>query len=446
MMKKLILMILFMAVTGIRPGFAQQIKKLTLKTAINLAVRQNRLLKISHDQVRENEFKLKSARSQYFPRLTADGTYSYSTNIPILTVDQGAFGALPGNISLPPANFTVLQGDHLSYTAKATLYQPITQLMKVAIGDHVAKTNLQIQKTKLSQAELKIRLGVEKLYLGILLEQKKKREAKIKLELAKSKLKDAQTALEAGNTLNVSTIGLRADVLDKQQDVLKAQNKIDDYLYNLKQMLGQPSNQNIELKSYNVILDNSLQPISYFISKAKSRNPEIRLAQQTLRKADDGVKASRRNYIPDLGAFAQVQVQKGIPITPRENAIVGVNLKWNLFEFGKKRDLVQQRKLQREEAGLGLAQKRDDITGKVERLYRKVKRAELMIETAQKAVDLRKEEVRIQKNATNAGLKLETILLEAQSKLAKAEVDLLAAELNYKISLSELYIETGTFK
>jgi outer membrane protein TolC len=44
-----------------------------------------------------------------------------------------------------------------------------------------------------------------------------------------------------------------------------------------------------------------------------------------------------------------------------------------------------------------------------------------------------------------AGLNLEQDMLEAQAEMAKAEADLLAARLNYKITFSELKILIGEY-
>jgi outer membrane protein TolC len=60
-------------------------------------------------------------------------------------------------------------------------------------------------------------------------------------------------------------------------------------------------------------------------------------------------------------------------------------------------------------------------------------------------VEYRREDLKIQNDRRNSGLNLESDLLTAKAAMAKSESDYFAAQLNYRISLSELKILTGTY-
>ncbi len=66
-----------------------------------------------------------------------------------------------------------------------------------------------------------------------------------------------------------------------------------------------------------------------------------------------------------------------------------------------------------------------------------------MIAVARKAVTYRKEALKVQSDKQVAGLNLKEDLLNTQSQLAKSEADLYAAQLSYRIALSDLRILTG---
>jgi outer membrane protein TolC len=60
-------------------------------------------------------------------------------------------------------------------------------------------------------------------------------------------------------------------------------------------------------------------------------------------------------------------------------------------------------------------------------------------------VDYRREDLKIQNDRRTSGLNLESDLLTAKAAMAKAESDYYAAQLNYRIALSDLHILTGNY-
>ena len=66
-----------------------------------------------------------------------------------------------------------------------------------------------------------------------------------------------------------------------------------------------------------------------------------------------------------------------------------------------------------------------------------------MIAVARKAVTYRKEALKVQSDKQVAGLNLKEDLLNTQSQLAKSEADFYAAQLSYRLALSDLRILTG---
>jgi len=75
---------------------AGETRRLTLAEAVQLAVQQNRGLKISRLKVKENEYKKDAARSDYFPTITNQSNALHITELQALTVPQGAFGTVSG--------------------------------------------------------------------------------------------------------------------------------------------------------------------------------------------------------------------------------------------------------------------------------------------------------------------------------------------------------------
>ena len=92
-----------------------------------------------------------------------------------------------------------------------------------------------------------------------------------------------------------------------------------------------------------------------------------------------------------------------------------------------------------------LANTKEQVNKEISKSYRKLKLSEELISVAKKVADYRKEDLRIQNDRRKSGLNLESDLLTAKAAMAKAESDYYAAQLNYRIALTELKILKGNY-
>jgi len=71
-------------------------RRLTLEEAVQLAVQQNRSLKIARLKVKENEYRKEAARSDYFPTITNQSNALHISELQALNVPPGVFGTVSG--------------------------------------------------------------------------------------------------------------------------------------------------------------------------------------------------------------------------------------------------------------------------------------------------------------------------------------------------------------
>jgi outer membrane protein TolC len=111
---------------GIASAQGNAAMELTLSQAIDLALKQNRSLKMAQLSVVDSEQKKKIARASYFPRINNQSTAFHVTELQQLVIPEGALGV--GN----PAKTAVIgQGTVTAYTSGTGLSQPFTQMFKI---------------------------------------------------------------------------------------------------------------------------------------------------------------------------------------------------------------------------------------------------------------------------------------------------------------------------
>lgn len=428
---------------------AQDIKNINLEEAAGLALRNNHLLSIRKLQVEEKQQKVNEDRVKYLPVIGIGGSYQYNSSLPGMTIEQGRFGQLPlGALLIPlPAIDEVFElGKHNVYNAGITVYQPITQLGKISAGVQYSKTEKLIAESEETKAQMQIRQGVEKLFFGLLILQKQIEEAGIKVQMARMKLKDVESALAAGKTTESGVYGLSASAADEEQNLLKLRIQYDDYSSDLIQLCGlDPGITLMPVPVASEDIAGVLISLDTSLAIAGKSNNDLRLAALNKTKADYSIRASKFSYLPDLGILGGYTYQEGTDIYPKNNAYIGASLKWNLNDVLSNRMVQKQRVFLRQQAEESLLNTREQVNRDIAKAYRRLKQSGELIKVAEKVAEYRKADLKVQADRRTSGLNLEADLLTAKAAMAKAEADVYAAQLNYRIALSELKILTGSF-
>jgi outer membrane protein TolC len=190
------------------------VMQLTLPQAIDLALKQNRVVKLAQLDVAENEQKKKIAQADYFPRLKNESTVIHLTELQQLVIPAGSL-EVPGIAGPVPSTTAVIgQGEFTAYTSGTGLSQPLTQMFKVHQVNRAATADILSANERLKAAENDVALKVSQLYYGILIAQLKGEAAKAEAEAAQVKLQESTSSVEQGNALEVVALESRAATLD----------------------------------------------------------------------------------------------------------------------------------------------------------------------------------------------------------------------------------------
>jgi outer membrane protein TolC len=424
---------------------AQSIRSYSLEQLKDAALKNNHTLAIKEWQVKEKQAKFKEDEIKRYPSATLNGNYQYNFNIGELTIPAGTIGELelsPGNSVLLPnvdKKFTI--GEHNNYNVGVTAYQPITQQAKIKTLLEIDKIDVQLTEKDRLKISLQVKQAIDRLYYGTLIAKKQLEEAEAKLALAKSKLTDVENALQAGKTVTADEAGLQANIANEEQNIIKFNFQIQDYMGDLMTLTG------INADSLNLEeVEPTTQPLNLvdeYKNVATNSNTDLQTANLTKSKAELGIKAAKQSNRPDFGLMAGYAYQYGNPVLPSNNPFVGVNLKWELKDIFSNKHVISQRKLQLKQAQENIINTQEQVSNDIEKVYRKLNHTQVLITAAQKTVVYRKEELKIQEDKKAAGLNVQTDLLNAKSLLAKAEADMYSAQLSYMISLSDLKLLTG---
>ena len=416
---------------------AAEVKRLTMTEAVDLALKQNRMVKIARLQVEEDQQKKTGAKSLYFPTLKNESNLLHISELQNIILPTGSFGQIPGAGPFPTRDLAIDQGKLTFLTSGTSLAQPLTQLLRIKQENKIAQAEVATSQSEVRKAELEVTLKVHEMYYTLLVAELNRRAAEQELGYAEVDLQESSDDVKNGSALRVAEVGSRARLLESKHSLLTVELQIADLNSQFNDLLGLPLDTKLEVEPA-VKTDVVLPGKDECVRMAWAGNPEIRSAEETVRKADAAVGAARTKFIPDITAFARYSYQNGVPFLVHNFGTVGVNLTYDLFDFGRRRAEVRQQEAQLRKAEENLERLKDEVAVQVDQTYNKLQRTKNMVEVAQQLVDLRSESERLASNQFRQGAVLVSERRKAGAEVYKAQADLLQANLAYVLARVEL--------
>ena len=118
-------------------GGAAPSRHITLREAVQLALKHNHNVRIAQYGVDEKQHAKEAAKSSYFPSLRNDTSFMRLTDTQLVQIKEGSLSA-PGGTPIPPVNTIINQGGRNLTTSGTQITQPLTSLLKVKQANEIA--------------------------------------------------------------------------------------------------------------------------------------------------------------------------------------------------------------------------------------------------------------------------------------------------------------------
>jgi outer membrane protein TolC len=423
-------------------GLAADTVTLTLPEAVKMALAHNRTIKLARLKVQEQEQNKAGAKADYFPRLKNESSFVHWTSLQNIYIPGGAFGAAPNVGLIPPQNTLIYQGNPNTETIGTSLTQPLTPLIRIRQENRIAASEVAASGDDVRRVENEIAVKVHEVYYGILAAQLQKQAAEQDRAYSRALLSEAQQGLRDGSALNVDVLNGQAGLLQSEQLLLTIDLQLSDLNAELNDLLGLPLDTRLALTPAQVNAPADLSR-EEMLRVAFATNPSITSAMESVEQAKAAVTSAKSAYIPDISVFARQSYQNGVPFFPRNFGTFGVQMNYDVFDFGKRRAAIRQREAQLAEAQENVERLKQAVAVDIEQRANKVEQTRKMLEVASEVVTLRTESERISENQLKQGVMLVSSRRQASAKTYQAQADLLQAQLAYMLAQAELQQTIG---
>lgn len=419
---------------------AQEIKKITLQEAFDLATQNSNQLQLDSLKIQALDIKRKQTQNAMLPVVGINASYTRLSN-----------NIQPFQIPFNGANFTLNPQILNQYNNRVYVQQPIFQGLKnwntlKAIQQQKLATSLDKDKDQQD-----IKLNVIQTYYNLYKWQQTKNVLDSNITQTQIRVDDVAKFKNAGLALNNDV--MRAELQKTNLLVNKAdvESAIEFYNFNLCILLGISTDTKLEVQTPDVVNEASTT-IQSLLASSYAERSELKAQDYRTKAADYQIKASKSAYMPTISAIGNGYYnnpnQRIFPQEAKFKATwdVGVSLSWNIMQLYTARAVVGDAKNQKAQLQQATQQIKDGISMEVNAAYQNLKVALLKIDLAQRAIEQATENKRILNNRFGAQVALLSDVLEADQLLLQAQTNLLNAQADAAIANYKLQRSLGAIK
>ena len=415
---------------------------LTLEQAIALALHENHRVRDAELDVGKAGDTLAATRTIRLPSMYLYSLVSQQLVKQDISAGDPLSNIFPGispffSISVPRRPTAIFAG---------LILQPLSQQYRIGLNIEEAKLARDVASERLRLAEQSTFDGVKRTYYGILQTQ--------------SALESIQEAIWSYRELDRVTgdyvmrqVSLKSDGLEVKTRLARADyealnltNELATQKEQLNNLLGRDVRADFgvvtvpEVNDFGVDLDSAR-------SRALDQRPEMREARLKVKQAEVDRRIKKSEYIPDVTAgFTYMTLRNFDNVVPKNLASVGVAVKWEVFDWGRKRGQLAEKDKTVEQANNGLHEAESLVLIDVSDKFRKLQQTRQALVVAQLAQETAREGLRVNTNRYKLAAALMSDVLQSQATLAEANHQYQQALLGYWTAKAEFEKALGEEK
>jgi outer membrane protein TolC len=389
---------------------------LTLDQAIDIALHDNRVVKIAELSVSKSEEDIASAKTFRLPSLHAYTIVSGNlakNERRIANPDSNLFPGIGPFFSLP---------DQRKPTAifAATAIQPLSQQYRIGLNIRIERLARDVSEAKLRQERTETIDKVKKTYYAIL-------QTRSALGSVREALKSYKELDKVTGDYVVQQVALKADHLVVQTQLAKEEY---EELELINRLATQKEQLNI-LLARDVTTEFEVMGVPEFVAletdlaaarrTALERRPELEQARLNLEQAKLARRIKKSEYIPDVSAGLTVLTPRNFSdAVPKHFVNVGVAVSWEFFDWGRKKHELAEKDDTVEQARTGLKEAEERVLVDVGDKLRKLQQSGQALRVARLAAESATENLRVSTGRYKFQAVLLSDVLQSQASLAEA--------------------------
>ncbi|MGD8782156.1 MAG: efflux RND transporter permease subunit [Ignavibacteria bacterium] len=435
------ILLIFILLSG---NMNAQILTLSMNDAVDIALKNNRELKISGLTKTQSGEKVNEAYGNLLPEISAEGTYTRNTKLPVFFMPAEFFG-LTTDESIP-----VEISEKNAYEGYLKFRMPVFN-NAIYSGIRAAKAEERINIENERNAKSQIITDVKKAYLTVLIAQHQLELVEQSLKRAEQRLNDVKLLFAQGLASEVDTLTAFIGCENILPDKLKLISAVDNTKNNLKFLMGITPGNDIELTDeliYKKETDNFV--FSEICSSAIEKRPEVKALEIGIEGAEELKNIEWSSHLPTLSLFGALKIEaedKSFEFDDYKwptSSYVGLQLNVPLFSGFKTSSRVEQAEIEKSKTEEQLKNLKDYIFFELKAALSALIETEKNIAVRENTIELAERNYSLTQSRFQKGLSKLSDLLDAELVLNEAKTNYINEVYNYLIAKTDYEKAAGT--
>ncbi|ASK29517.1 hypothetical protein CEY12_05080 [Chryseobacterium sp. T16E-39] len=410
---------------------------LSLQQALELGLKNNKNILISHLKQTMSETKEKDLKMEKLPDIEFHTSYTQVSNL--FQHENGVFGKA--------TKYDVINGMY-DFTLSASIPVYMGGRIKNTEKKASISTEISTLQTHLDERVLKMQIITAFLQIHHLKEQQ---------DLINEKMKEDSVNIKQVKALKANGVVTFNEVLrtslqlsNHKMSWTELNNDIQIAEHQLKTVLFISDTQEMHAETEDLISDNAEIPyINELTETALLKNETVEITKKNLSLKELDQKIVRANYLPKITAsgeyFLKYPNMMFFPPEPYAYrlSMVGVNLTYPIESLYKNKYKMQEARENIALARLQIDEKEESLKHSVYEAYKKFEETDQKVKIAEEAIIQAKENYRIVKTKYANKLSLITELIDADNTYLETQSNLISVKINRQLKYYQLQYTIG---
>src|SRR4029077_11226040 len=287
-------------------------RHITLREAVQLALKHNHDVRIAAYTVEEKQHTKDVAKSSYLPSIRNDSSFLHVTDTQLIEIEAGSLGTAAGTPG-PPVSSVINQGGRTLTTSGTQITQPLTSLLKVRRVNDIAQAELKASREKAELTANDVALAVHEVYYKLLIAQAHRNATEARIKASQELQSERIEQVKYGSSLEQDLIDSRAQLLQSKQELLNTDLQLSDLHLQLNDLIGLPLTTVLDLDPAVAEFQQTCAS-EECVSAATASHPAILAARAEVEKAGAAIRLAKTDiWVPDVEAFGRYSYQNNVP-------------------------------------------------------------------------------------------------------------------------------------